>query len=153
MPLFGHITAPLLRKTIFAVVVVFALIGGFVVIQVAGMNSFLPSCESTVLASAVSPSEKLVAEHVRKVCPDPERTTHTISVGPAVSSVGETYHTYKFAEREGREFGPLDRIPPAVLWWESDDEIRVIYPRGAVHLDRIELADVTVMASKRQRPE
>jgi hypothetical protein len=101
----------------------------------------------------VSPNGDRVVEHVRLVCDDPHRITHTISIGPAAAGVGVSYHGYQFYEDNGEKQDGVGRIKPAILWWGAEDQVNVIYPRGAEHVDGIELSGVTLRAAARQELE
>ena len=143
-----------LRKGAVAIVGVFAFIGVFVVgVQIFGIP-FVTSCERVVLASAVSPSGNRVAEHVRLVCEDPLRIAHTISIGPVgVPSAGNSYRGYQFYEDKGEKQDVVERIKAAVLWWDADDQLSVIYPRGTEYVERIEISGVTLRAAAPRQVE
>ena len=140
---------PWLRNSAYAIVGVFALIGFLVVlVQIFGVP-FVASCNRVVLARAVSPNGERIAEHVRLVCADSRAITHTIYVGTL--TIGESYHGYQFYDGERQE--GVGRIEPAVLWWESEDELSVIYPPGVDYVDGIEISGVTLRAATRRQLE
>jgi hypothetical protein len=145
--------SPWLRKSAFVVVGALALVGLVTLLLPTVLPLFLPVCESTVLARAVSPRGDQAAEHVRLVCENPLRITHTISIGPAEVAPRELYRGYQFYERiEGRA-DDVEPINPAVLWWDDGDTLSVIYPRGIDYVDGVEIAGVTLRAATRRELE
>ena len=142
--------SPWLRKSAFVVVGALALVGFVTLLLPTVLPLFLPVCESAVLARAVSPRGDQAAEHVRLVCENPMRITHTISIGPAAVAPRELYRGYQFYEDvEGREVD-VERIKPAVLWWDDEETLSVIYPSGIDYVDGVEIAGVTLRASTRR---
>ena len=139
---------PWLRRAALGLVCAFAVVGVVVVLQIAGVPLFGSACERQVLASSVSPDGLQVAEHVRLSCASEGTVTHTLSIGPAVAGAGSRYEGHQLFERDQMAERSA-RIEPAVLWWEANDRLRVIYPRGTDYLDQSELLGVTVRAAHR----
>ena len=139
-----------LRRGVLAIAGALALVGLATLLLPTVLSLFVTRCESEVLARAVSPSGDQAAEHVRLACDDPLRITDTISIGPAQIAPRELYRGYQFYEDDGSRHDNVDRIKPAVLWWEGEDALSVIYPGGVDYVDGVEISGVTLRAASRR---
>lgn len=120
-----------------------AVIGVFVVGRIVVRSQSTASCEQAVLASAVSPSGARTARHIRLECTNPQRVTHSIVIAPQPPTAVDAYQF--FEETSGQR----DVIEPAVLSWNLEQQLDVVYPRGIDYIDGVRISGVTLKAAQR----
>lgn len=142
---------PGVRKSVLVIGALVALFGVLMALQVVRVGVIGPTCDQFVLARAVSPNGSLAAEHVREDC-GAKGIIHSLYVGPAHPGGDATYSGYQLFEGDSRAESDA-HIQASVLWWDGDDRLNVIYPRGTDFLKQTELSGVRVRAAGRSELE
>ena len=138
----------MMRKLGFAVLILLAAFG---VLELLALVVLVPtSCQQITLASSTSPNGSKIAKHVETTCGTGEPTREEISVGPQTFRSGDHTYSVVFREWSANDIGRKNRrLRSAILWWDSDEQLFVVYPATTGYLDELKFGDVTVTAVSR----
>ena len=138
------------RVALHVIVGALAFIGVVAVLLVFAGSFFVTHCERAVLARVVSPSGSRAAEHVRSECSGDDIIDYSITVGPSDLEVGDSFSGYSILTVDKSQTDSSDHSSePAMMWWETDTTLLIVYPPGTDYLETRELSDVTVRAATR----